>query len=92
MEETQQKGFTLWLARQPDSIYTQKAKEIVRYFTRHYMGYFGYKEQFAEYYASETMGITKESNPHFDFISYTNQLFNNKFILNEGFVFQINKG
>ncbi|WP_291125451.1 antirestriction protein ArdA [Dysgonomonas sp. UBA7698] len=87
MEEIQQQGFAIWLARQPDTIYTLKSTEIIQSFIRSYMGYFGDTQQFATYHAKETMGIIRESNPHFDFISYANRLFEDKFIMEKGFVF-----
>ncbi len=87
MEMTRQKGFVVWLASRQQCIYNLRAADIIQFFEQSYMGYFGNELLFTEYYTKETMGITKKGSPHFDFISYKNQLFREQFSLLSGFVF-----
>ena len=91
MEDIQQKGFAVWLSEHQQRIYNTRATDIIRSFELSYMGYFACKQQFAEYYTQETMGITKEGSPRFDFVSYTNQLFSEQFNIHKGFVFRKSK-
>lgn len=89
MEAMQQQGFAIWLGQH--EIAHAKTETVVQAFAMCFMGYFGYKEQFGEYNAMETMGITREGSPRFDFISYTNQLFRDHFTIHSGFVFRKSK-
>lgn len=90
LEETQQLGFTVWLEKQKHKILLLDTAQIIELFMFQYVGYFGNRQQFAEYYAKQSMGITKTGSPRFDFISYTNQLFKDQFMLESGFVFKKN--
>lgn len=88
LNPTDKIGFNIWLGRHQKTIPDTDAKTIIQAFKLCYQGYFGFKQQFTEYYAKEELGITKEGSPRFDFITFNRYLFEDLFIIDSGFVFR----
>jgi len=88
LNPTDKIGFSIWLGRHQKTIPDTDAKTILQAFRLCYQGYFGFKQQFTEYYAKEELGITKEGSPRFDFITFNKYLFEDLFIIDSGFVFR----
>ena len=78
------RAFHVWLELMSRQIPMYTDNEFISSFNRTYRGYFHRKEDFGRHYAYDKLGI---NNPDFNYEQFTKQLFEDRFIHANGFVF-----
>ena len=85
---TDKMGFMIWLGKHEHDLPDIRTDDILKVFRMCYQGYFGFRQQFTEYYAREELGITRQTSPRFDFTTFNDYLFKDLFVIDCGFVFR----
>ena len=81
-------AFHLWITHNGFDLSKEDIYSLVQEFKVSYQGKFKNRKHFGRYYAEKSLAITKSSFPDFDLWSFTLQLFKEKYVLLDNYVFK----
>lgn len=90
LDEERRTAFNIWIEHNGCHAVCYNLTKTMELFDFQYYGYFRSELEFSRYYAEEFLAITSEQFPRFDIQGYNRNLFRDRFIYVDGYVFQIN--